>query len=424
MRPFLPFPTQTRHLLAAAAAAIAAVVVVSAAWPRPSWAWVALSIAYLGIELRWSETAGAGWVVAPAMAAAIEPGGAMLALVLAIGGLALVEWRLRRPALRSAATRIVGHVPLVAAFLVTGGVEAERLTWSVVVAGAVGGVIAFGSASLVRSLAGMRAAESDGVRAPIEHVVLGVAAALLGVVAHSVGWIVAPIVVAALIVIAATDAGRRESVSAQRGVVESLVTALEVKDVYTRGHSQRVAIYALWLGEELGLRGERLAQLRIAALLHDIGKLTVPRHVLRKPGALTPEETVIVQRHATVVPDILGGLDILEPVVSCIAEHHIHFDGSGYGRDGPRLVALSLESRILAVADAFDAMTTHRPYRMSLSVAYARGELRRWSGKQFDPDVVAAFERCLEGKTLPMPSDGFESDDVARRAAEGALDRA
>ena len=412
--------TQT-PLLGLVALVIVLIVMATASWPAPTWAWVALAAAYVAIEVRWEEPAGAGWLVAPAVASALDPGGAMAALLVAIAVVAVIDNRRQHEAARLAVGRVVAHVPLVAVFLVGGGAVAGEPAWSVAVGGAVVGAVALGLALLVRRLIGRARREEGYVRPLAESVVLGVIAALLGALAGSLGWLVAPIVTAGLIIVAAADASRRQAVSAREGAVDSLVLALELKDLYTRGHSERVAVYAGWLGAEMGLRGERLRKLRYAALLHDIGKLAVPRHLIRKPGSLTAEEFCRVQQHAVVVPEMLQPMTFLSDVVPAISEHHIHFDGSGYGRARYRGARTSLEARILAVADAFDAMTTHRPYRKALSVDYALTELERCAGSQFDPDVVAAFGPCIDGRSLPMPSDGFESDADARRVAERSV---
>lgn len=421
MSPLFDSSSRQPPLLVFAAAAVVVSVLVTASWPQPSWAWLAVTIAYIAVEVRWEEPAGAGWVVAPAAAAALHPSGAMLALLLAIGAVAVIDSRRDRDVLSASSARIVAHVPLIAVFLAGGGAIAGGPAWSVAFGGAVCGAVAFGVALLTRRLLGAGRIEEGDLRPLVESIVLGAVAALLGAVAHALGWLIAPVVVAGLLVVAAADASRREATATKEGSVAALVLALEAKDLYTRGHSERVAVYAGWLGEELGLRGDRLRKLRYAALLHDVGKLTVPRHLIRKAGRLTSDEFCEVQQHAVVVPDVLAGIDFLGPVVPSIAEHHIHFDGSGYGRHRYRGARVSLEARILAVADAFDAMTTHRPYRMALSVGYAMAELDRCAGSQFDPEVVAAFTRCLAGRSLPLPRTGYESDADARRVAERSV---
>jgi putative two-component system response regulator len=171
--------------------------------------------------------------------------------------------------------------------------------------------------------------------------------------------------------------------------IEALVSALEAKDKYTGGHSRRVTDIALALGNELGLSAQDMEDLRWGSLLHDIGKIAVDQVIQNKPGGLTREEYEHIMTHVHV------GAEIVQPVVGkkiteMIEHHHDHYDGSGLhqtiaGDDIP------LEARILAVADAFDAMISDRPYRSAMSITDIVEEIKRCAGTQFDPIVVAAF---------------------------------
>ena len=196
------------------------------------------------------------------------------------------------------------------------------------------------------------------------------------------------------------DLGNRDG--KVRDAVVSLVSALAAKDPVTRDHTERCSWYTAELAAELGLGEEEVSVVRLASLLHDIGKLVVPVEVLCKPGPLTEEEWVQMRQHPTTALHILSPIESTANAVPAILHHHEHFDGSGYpgglaGDDIP------MASRILLVADAFDAMTTDRPYRKAMPIKAAIEELKRHRGGQFDPEVVDAFLKILDrGGTHPL----------------------
>jgi len=172
--------------------------------------------------------------------------------------------------------------------------------------------------------------------------------------------------------------------------VRSLVGALEAKDPYTRGHSERVAGYALRLGEALGLESLALERLEYAALLHDLGKLAVPSQLLTKPGSLTAEEMDLIRLHPTRGAEMVAKIPPLRDLAEYVANHHEWYGGGGYPLEKrePMIPHLAL---ILCVADSYDAMTTTRSYRAALSHEQAVAELEKGAGQQFDPGMVAAF---------------------------------
>ena len=172
--------------------------------------------------------------------------------------------------------------------------------------------------------------------------------------------------------------------------VESLNATVEARDPYTAGHSQRVQRIALAIGEALELPRGRLEALRLAGLFHDIGKLRVPDAVLTKPGPLTPEEYDLIKRHPEDGADIVGHLGRLRDVLPFIRHHHERWDGLGYpaGLAGPEI---PLEASIVGLADAWDAMTTERPYSRARTAEEAAEEILRGRGTQFAPGVVDAF---------------------------------
>jgi putative nucleotidyltransferase with HDIG domain len=177
--------------------------------------------------------------------------------------------------------------------------------------------------------------------------------------------------------------------------ISSLVAALEAKDVYTKGHSVRVAEYAVAIAEEMGFSSDRVRQIEQAALLHDLGKVGVSRRVLAKEDKLTEGEYEEIKRHPDIGAHIVADVPYLAALVPMIEHHHERFDGHGYG-GGEAGDAIPIESRILAVADSYDAMTSARPYRGAMSHEAALAELRNNAGTQFDPIAVAAFERGFE----------------------------
>jgi len=177
--------------------------------------------------------------------------------------------------------------------------------------------------------------------------------------------------------------------------VQSLALALEAKDPYTRGHSERVTTYAVQIAEEMKMGEEVKEALQCAGLLHDIGKIGLEERILHKPGSLEAGEYEIVKRHPLIGAHILHPISFFEKELFLIRHHHESFDGRGYP-DGLSAEEIPVAARILRVADSYDAMTSDRPYRSSLSWEQARAELVAKAGKQFDPLVVKAFLRILD----------------------------
>ncbi|MCW3061540.1 MAG: diguanylate cyclase domain/uncharacterized domain [Capsulimonas sp.] len=180
-------------------------------------------------------------------------------------------------------------------------------------------------------------------------------------------------------------------------VLDGLVTAIDRKDHYTKRHSEDVTGYALKLVDALGLSGETLDAVRVAGLLHDIGKIGVPDSILRKPGKLTAEEYEVMKGHVTLSMLIIHGLPRLNDILDAVSHHHERWDGKGYpsgvaGEDIPLL------GRVMAVADAFSAMTLDRPYRSGMSIDDALGEIERGSGSQFDPQLAELFIEIIRAQ--------------------------
>lgn len=188
-----------------------------------------------------------------------------------------------------------------------------------------------------------------------------------------------------------------------KAAIEALAAAVDARDRYTRHHSENVSTYATRLAERIGLSPSEVDLLRMTSLLHDVGKIGIPDYILNKPGALTEEEMAVIRTHPTMGEVIVRSSRNLEGILPGVLHHHERFDGTGYphglsGQDIP------IQARIIAIADAFDALTTTRPYRESLSVADALEVLKENSGAQFDPDLVPLFIEIVTHPTSSAPS--------------------
>jgi putative nucleotidyltransferase with HDIG domain len=172
--------------------------------------------------------------------------------------------------------------------------------------------------------------------------------------------------------------------------VKVLVEAIDAKDPYTRGHSDRVTRMSLKIAFQLGFAEDRLESLEYGALLHDIGKIGIKDEVLLKPGTLDSEEYQYIQEHPLIGIKIIEGLDFFKDKIPMIRHHHEHYDGSGYP-DGLLGAAIPLEARIIAVPDAFDAMTSVRPHRGMMPLQDVLMELEKCKGTQFDPKILEIF---------------------------------
>ena len=182
----------------------------------------------------------------------------------------------------------------------------------------------------------------------------------------------------------------------------ALSDTIEAKDAYTGGHTQRVMEYSIAIGRHLKLTPDITENLKLAAILHDIGKIGVDDQVLRKQGRLNKEEKRKMEQHTIIGPRIVRRVRQLQPIISGIRHHHEMYDGSGYP-DAIKGEDIPLLARIIAVADTFDAMTSDRPYRKGLSVRSALNEIQQFSGKQFDPKVVHALLAAHEVGEIEKP---------------------
>jgi putative nucleotidyltransferase with HDIG domain len=191
-----------------------------------------------------------------------------------------------------------------------------------------------------------------------------------------------------------------------RATIEALAHAIDAKDQVTHGHIRRVQTASLQLARALGCTDEsQIHAIEAASLLHDLGKLAIPEHILNKPGRLTPAEYETMKEHARIGAEILAGVDFPYPVVPIVRHHHENWDGTGYP-DGLAGDDIPIGARILAVVDCFDALTSHRPYRRALSSTEAMAILHERCGTMYDPAVVDAFMRMapsIEVSAAPAP---------------------
>ncbi len=193
-------------------------------------------------------------------------------------------------------------------------------------------------------------------------------------------------------------------------LLTSFSAALEARDPYLQGHSTRVTAFAEALARLLGWRRSELEALRLGGSLHDVGKIAVDAGILRKPGPLTEAELAHIRIHPVAGARLIDGVADLLPALPYVLHHHERWDGNGYP-EGRAAETIPVEARLLGVADAFDAMTSHRPYRRALTVERALAEVKRCAGTQFDPELARAFV------------DAWESGEIGRQAPALAASR-
>ncbi len=195
---------------------------------------------------------------------------------------------------------------------------------------------------------------------------------------------------------------------AMEGSVQAIALAVEMRDPYTSGHQNRVADLACTIAREMGLSEDRIYGLQMASVIHDLGKLTIPGEILCKPGRLSGPEYAMIKTHVQSGYDILQKIDFPWPLADIVMQHHERMDGSGYpqGLSGDEIL---LEARILSVADVFETIGSHRPYRPSLGIKKAVNELNENSGRLYDADVVDACLRLVN-------ETGYRLDGIKGKA--------
>lgn len=251
------------------------------------------------------------------------------------------------------------------------------------------GLLTFGLS--YKSRQPIRALLSDVSRSHLQIYPFALLGVFFGQLYLDIGMVAVPLLVVPILTARRTFASSLALKGAQDDTVSTLIKALEAKDPYTSGHAERVATFSQYIGEQLGFSSRRMERLRLAALMHDIGKLIVPNHLLNKAGKLTEQEYIRVRRHEDVSIALLERIDFLAPVATAASSEFAHYT--------PDDSKFPIEPYIVHVADAFDAMTSTRSYRKALTQEVAFAELRARAGAQFHPDAVEALIAAIESRS-------------------------
>lgn len=423
-------------LSAAGVAVLTTALIPGHGLPRPMWLWVVLTVTYVylewnGVEVNDRLVASSASMVVIAAAVVFGQSGAVLggAAMAALSPLTPRDIRERRvfqPLVNMGQATLAVTGGTVAMTLLLPEVIAPENLWRVAGASIIGAVV-HGSLNyrfvlfIVKQVWGRKEVRPWSKLSTIlpQLVGNGFLGGLLGAAFVLLGPVALPLMLVVFFVSHMTFSSYSQLREAQESTLRGFIKALEAKDLYTRGHTERVAYFAELVGEELGFNGTQLERLRWAALIHDVGKLAVPRDLIRKRARLTDEEYEQMQQHVHLVEDLLSEVEFLQPMVAIAASHHVHYDGSGYSpQEQDDHESPDMESCILAVADSFDAMTSTRSYRVALTQEYAIEELSRNAGGQFHPDAVAALTRALERRGERYGSPDVASEREARRLAE------
>jgi hypothetical protein len=400
--------SQQRAYLALVVAGAATAVAATVAPGIPSGADLLLFAAMAVIAVTVGVVVTRGMFLSPLMMLVIAaiyvsgqhgsyPAGALVALA---GGLRLPHLRARR------FDRITfNSAQLFLASLAASGVFAmvdpgQSDTAARLVLAAAGGSLAYTvvnvgvTAPMIAMSDGISLAQVLGQLRPIylQTLPFAVMGGALGWLYLGLGPVVLPLVLAPILVVRQALQSSVDLEAVHESTLEIFGRALATKDPYTAGHAERVAVYSVRIGAELGFSRPRLARLRCGALVHDVGKLIVPNGLLNKPGRLTLEEYVVVKSHEDASVAILDEIDFLRPVAPAASGDFSHYNAR------PDDERVPIEPFIVAVADAYDAMTSTRAYRRALPHAEALAELRKHSGTQFHPACVEALAAALDGR--------------------------
>lgn len=227
------------------------------------------------------------------------------------------------------------------------------------------------------------------------YAAFGAMGIVLAALYQLVGILSLPLLLVPLLVARGVFSAYEEVSSAYDSTIKTFVNAIEAKDAYTRGHSERVTEYAMLIARRIKMDEERASAFRYGALLHDVGKLAIKKRILTKPSSLEDDEFREIQKHPVLGAQIVKEVDFLRPALEGVLYHHERLDGSGYP-EGLSGEVVPEFARIMAVADTYDAMTSNRAYRSARTHAEAIAELRRFAGTRYDPQFVEIFIKALE----------------------------
>jgi putative nucleotidyltransferase with HDIG domain len=417
-----------------AGAAILTLLFLTQAAPRPIWLWGFFIVAtalleWRAVEINHHLSVSPSIMVIVAAGVVFGPRSALLgvAVMAAVGFISAPDIKHRQwfqPAanlgqLVVAATAATAVLMLLRPATATPDTVAQLVAASVPAAIVYGGVN-YGIVSLVvRYVYGRDLRPWSRLSAAIvPYFGMGLLGGMLGAAYLLAGQVTLPLIGAVFFVGHLTFASYGDLREAQDATLRGFVKALEAKDLYTRGHTERVAHFAEMIGTELGYAGNGLERLRWAALIHDVGKLAVPRELISKRDRLSEAERDLMETHVHRVEELLAEVDFLQPMVDIAAKHHSNYDGTGYGGSAHQHGEFpGQEACILAVADAFDAMTSTRSYRVALTQQYAFDELRANAGTQFDPECVEALIDALARSGEVYGSLDVDDEERARMLA-------
>lgn len=380
--------------------------------PWPVLALIALTVVLANLEVELPFAMSVTFIFASIFAGILYAGPAAGALLGLAGAVSLQEIRERKAVILLAGNLAQLSLAALAAgwaFVALGGMPmqgdgpgAAALTGRVLAPAAA--VLVFfilnllfvGTAVMLRTGAGV--GETIKILSPGSYWISLLVLSLLGYVMAQLldasSWIGLLLLVLPFIAARRTFRVYAELTEAYTSTVRSLVTAIEAKDPYTRGHSERVAVYARKLGERLALPRAQLDLLERAALLHDVGKIGIELDTLSSPMQLTAEEVRLTRRHPALGSELVGDVEFLADIVPVIRHHHERYDGAGYP-DGLAGEGIPVLARLMAVADSYDAMTSNRAYRPAMTRQQALAEIERVAGTQLDRHMALQFTELL-----------------------------